>query len=206
MNSNLITSAMMPVEGMGQMSEMYKDGKTYEVMVDDKRNPGSPIFAFGLNGKIGEYPTNSKIRLLGEEIRHLYNCIYEEPVTEQVGQEKFLKLVGQRQVCRFSITPTSWDALPGNAVLLNTLGTVRVDSTKVNKYDEQLAEMQKEADMGSDISVDDMMAARENELKEFSYNDLKELANDRGLKSSGVSKAKIVESLLKFEEEVLKGD
>ena len=46
---------MMPVEGMGQMAEMYKDGKTYEVMVDDKRNPGSPIFAFGLNGKIGEY-------------------------------------------------------------------------------------------------------------------------------------------------------
>ena len=210
-SDNLIYASMMPVEVMGKMTDMYKEGRTYEVMVDDRLNPGARTFSFGLNGKIGEYPTNTKIRLLGEEIQHLYNCIAEEPIAEEVGEGRYRRFVGKRQVCRFSITPTSWDALPERAVLLDVPGAAvyREDTTKAPKQDAlsgELAEMLQEIPDGKDVTVDEMMAARENELASLSYNDLKELAKERDIKYAGVSKVDLIENILGVEEKLLRGE
>ena len=42
-SDNLIYASMMPVEVMGKMTDMYKEGRTYEVMVDDRLNPGADL-------------------------------------------------------------------------------------------------------------------------------------------------------------------
>ena len=209
-SDNLIYASMMPVEVMGKMTDMYKEGRTYEVMVDDRLNPGARTFAFGLNGKIGEYPTNTRIRLLGEEIQHLYNCIAEETVTEEAGEGRYRRVVGKRQVCRFSITPTSWDALPERAVLLGLPGTkvYREDTAKtpIQEMPDELKQAISEAGTGKDVSVDEMMGARENELASLSYNDLKELAKERDIKYAGVSKVDLIENILGVEEKLLRGE
>lgn len=210
MSNNLVYSNAIPVEVMGTMSEMYKVGKTYEVMVDDRMNPGSRTFAFGLNGKIGEYPTNTRIRLLGEEIQHLYNCVFQEPLTEEVGDGRYKRVIGKKQVCRFSITPTSWDALPERAVLLNAPGQTvyREDTAKtpIQEMPDELKQAISEAGTGKDVSVDEMMGARENELASLSYNDLKELAKERDIKYAGVSKVDLIENILGVEEKLLRGE
>lgn len=210
MSNNLVYSNAIPVEVMGTMSEMYKVGKTYEVMVDDRMNPGSRTFAFGLNGKIGEYPTNTRIRLLGEEIQHLYNCVFQEPLTEEVGDGRYKRVIGKKQVCRFSITPTSWDALPERAVLLNAPGQTvyREDTTKAPIQDAVPEDMlnRQPLEPGREVTVDDMMGARENELSALSYNALKEIARERDIRYAGISKLDLVGNILEFEEKLLRGE
>lgn len=207
MGMNLIESGCMPVEVVGSMAQMFEVGKVYEVVVDDRMNPRSNRFAFGLNGKLGEYPTNTKIRLRGEEIQHLYNCTYDEPVTEESG-DGFRRVVGTRQVCRFSISPTSWGALPERAMLLQPPG---VKQMRLDAAAAPLAEENPHLEGGSeqkpsyDMTVDDMMAARQKELEYLSKEKLMELAAERGTKQSG-HKADILDALLKHEEALLRGD
>lgn len=206
---NIVESGMMPVEAIGDMSKMYKSGECYEVMVEDRMNPGAKYFSFGLNGRLGEYPTNAKIRLRGEEIQHLYNCTYESPIVEDSSSE-FRRVVGKRVVCRFSITPTHWGAIPSDGILLrktglpssakarNTLPFFSGDETV--KTDEPVAVKSSDGPQ-----IDDMLAARERELEALNIPALRELARDRGLKQNG-NKTDLIESLLKYEEKQLRGE
>lgn len=207
---NLVAAGMMPVENIGDMSTMYKSGSLYEVMVEDRMNPDSKFFSFGLNGRMGEYPTNAKIRLRGEEIQHLYNCTYESPVVEEGGEGNFRRVVGKRVVCRFAITPTQWGALPSEGTVLSTAGiTQRAKETKIPFFDE--AQQADKTDKAEDkrtssagVQPDDLLAAREKELEYMNIPALRELARDRGLKQSG-NKTDLIEALLKHEEKLLKG-
>lgn len=206
MNMNLIESGCVPVEVIGNMAHMFEAGKVYEVVVDDKMNPNSKRFAFGLNGKLGEYDTNARIRLRGEEIQHLYNCTYDEPVTEETG-DGFRRVIGTRQVCRFSISPMSWGAMPERAVLLQPPG---VTSMRLNAAaplsPEEAAGLEEEAPRQTyEVSADDMMSARQKELEYLSKEKLITLAAERGTKQTG-TKAEILDALLKYEEKLLRGE
>lgn len=208
---NLIVSGMMPVENIGDMSSMYKSGSVYEVMVEDRMNPDCKFFSFGLNGRMGEYPTNAKIRLRGEEIQHLYNCTYESPVVEDSGDGGFRRVVGKRVVCRFAITPTQWGALPTEGTVLKPAGmAVRAKKAKPPFFDEAQAAGKEAAEENfasslSGVSADDLLAAREKELEYMNISALRELARDRGITQNG-SKASLIEALLKYEEELLTGE
>lgn len=205
--SNLLESGMMPVESLGKLSDMFQRDKVYEVMVEDRMNPGSKRFSFGINGRIGDYPTNSRIRLRGDEIQHLYNCIYEEPITEQ-STTGFNVIVGKRQVCRFSITPTSWDSLPTRAVLLQPQGVVATrEDTSISAIPTDAPEITQvgQTETGKDISNDDLMAAREKELEAMDWDMLKSVAQERGVKLSGTKKSEVIKAILKIEQAVLEG-
>ena len=209
---NITASGMMPVDVLGTMADMYKADKTYEVIVDDKMHPDAKVFSFGINGRLGEYPTKTKIRLHGEEIQHLYNCQYKEPIIEESGPEKYKKVTGWRMVCRFSIVPTSWGALPDRAVLLDPTGT-RTDANTAPVSEEKAEaseelkqkEIEAAAPAMKDMSIDDMLAEREKELSAMTMSNLRELAKERGTRTFG-TKADVVDGLLKLEEKVLRGE
>ncbi len=207
---NLVVSGMMPVENIGDMSTMYKSGSVYEVMVEDRMNPDCKFFSFGLNGRMGEYPTNAKIKLRGEEIQHLYNCTYESPVVEDSGDGGFRRVVGKRVVCRFAITPTQWGALPTEGTVLKPAGMpLRANKPKLPFFDEAQPAgkdvVEENSASLSGVSADDLLAAREKELEYMNISALRELAQDRGIKQNG-SKASLIEALLKYEEELLTGE
>ena len=213
MSNNLMSVNMMPVENMSPIAKMFETGKTYEVIVDDKVNQGAKLFAFGLNGRIGEFPTNTKIRLQGEVIRHLYNCTYDSPIIKE--EDQYRRVIGFQKVCRFSITPTSWGALPDKAVLLQRPGvksyiedaTLSVpaasETTPEERSDFSSGEPMPER-MGEDVSVDDFMACRERELETMSKQELLHFASERGIKVSGsTTKATILGDILKFEQKLM---
>ena len=213
MNNNLMTVNMMPVSGMGDIKSMFQTGKTYEVIVDDKVNQSAKMFSFGLNGKIGEFPTNTKIILPGEVIRHLYNCTYDSPIIKE--EDQYRRVVGYQKVCRFSITPTSWGALPDKAVLLQRPGVksyiedatlsvpAAMEATPEERSDFASGEPMPER-MGEDVSVDDFMACRERELETMSKQELLQFASERGIKVSGsTTKATILGDILKFEQKLM---
>ena len=211
--SNLMTVNMMPVENMSTIAQMFETGKTYEVIVDDKVNQGAKIFSFGLNGMIGEYPTNTKIRLKGEVIRHLYNCTYDSPIVKE--EDSYRTIIGYQQVCRFSITPTSWGALPEKAVLLQRPGVVSYSEDATLAVPEARRATQEEEEemfggepmperMGADVSIDDFMAAREKELEIMSKAELLQFAEEHGIKVSGATtKATILDGILAFEQKLM---
>lgn len=207
---NIVTNnndGFIPVEVLGTMSEMYETGKSYEVIVEDRMHPDAKLFAFGINGRLGEYPTKTKICLKGEEIQHLYNCQFEQPVIEESGPDKYRKVTGRRMVCRFAITPTTWGSLPERAVLLDKSGT-RKDSNTVPIIKEtpvEEIETIQENKMGTDITANDMMAAREKELADMDWADLQAEAKSRGTRQTG-KKSEIIDAILKAEEAVLKGE
>lgn len=204
MDTSLVTADMIPAEVVGDMSKMFEAGKSYEVIVSDKMNPSAKEFAFGHNGHLGEYPTNARIRLKGEEIQHLFNCVYEVPITEVSG-DGFPRVTGKRMVCRFSITPTSWGALPENAVLIQPHGvqSARVDAEKAAHSREEKAAQEHM----HNVAVDEMMADRQKELETLSAEQLKELAAERGIDvKDGSSTACVVDAILKFEEKMLRGE
>ena len=204
--TNIIEAGFIPAESIHDITKMFEQGKAYEVIVHDKLNPSSKTFAFGINGRLGEYPTNKKIRLLGEEICHLYNCVYREPVTED--SNGYPKIIGSREVCRFSITPTSWGALPERAVLLQppAVQAARVDSSKAAVPEEEPnREDAYDALPQAEVSVDELMAAREAELSALSKDKLAALAAERGTKQSG-TKAEILGALLAYEAKLLSGE
>lgn len=217
MQDNLIAGNLMPVGTLGTMAEMFEKGKIYEVMVDDRVNAGSKTFSFGLNGRIGEYPTNMKIQLRGEEIQHLYNCTYENAITEETGDGKFQRVVGYQTVCRFAITPTSWgalrgilpEALPERAVLLQKPGVpvYRENANNATLIEApspaaQFEPMPEKSDEG--MTVDDFMAARQKELEIMSKNDLMSFATERGIEvKNSLNKAAVLDSILKFEEALM---
>lgn len=213
MSNNLMSVNMMPVENMSPIAKMFETGKTYEVIVDDKVNQGAKLFSFGLNGRIGEFPTNTKIRLQGEVIRHLYNCTYDSPIIKE--EDQYRRVIGFQKVCRFSITPTSWGALPDKAVLLQRPGvksyiedaTLSVpaasETTPEERSDFSSGEPMPER-MGEDVSVDDFMACRERELETMSKQELLHFASERGIKVSGsTTKATILGDILKFEQKLM---
>lgn len=57
-----------------------------------------------------------------------------------------------------------------------------------------------------EVTVDDMMGARENELSALSYNALKEIARERDIRYAGISKLDLVGNILEFEEKLLRGE
>ena len=213
MSNNLMSVNMMPVENMSPIAKMFETGKTYEVIVDDKVNQGAKLFAFGLNGRIGEFPTNTKIRLKGEVIRHLYNCTYDSPIIKE--EDQYRRVIGYQKVCRFSITPTSWGALPDKAVLLQRPGVVSyLDDATVSVPEANAATPEEQEEfmgvepmpekMGADVSVDDFMACREKELETMSKIELLQFASERGIKVSGsTTKATILGDILDFEQKLM---
>lgn len=209
MYQNIVESGMLPVEAIGDMSAMYKVGELYEVMVEDRMNPEAKYFSFGLNGKLGEYPTNAKIRLRGEEIQHLYNCTYEAPIVEDSSSE-YRRVVGKRVVCRFSITPTRWGAIPSDGVVLSTAGLPPVSKAAAklpffSGADDAAADGPEAVKTAGGPQIDDMLAAREKELEALNIPNLRELARERGLKQNG-NKTDLIESLLRYEEKKLRGE
>lgn len=209
--ANLLVSNMTPVQDMGRMKDMFETGKAYEVIVDDKVNQGAKMFSFGLNGRIGEFPTNTTVILKGEVIRHLYNCTYDNPIIKEEGEGHYRRVVGYQKVCRFSITPTSWGALPEKAVLLQRPGVVSYSEDATLAVPEAAASEQSAGGaepmpekMGPDITVDDLMASREKELELMSKQELLQYAAERGIKVSGSSmKATILDDILEFSRKLL---
>lgn len=200
---NAVEQGMLPVEVIGEMSHMYKNGETYEVMVEDRMNPGTKFFSFGLNGRVGEYPTNAKIRLKGEEIQHLYNCTYESPVVEDAPGD-FRRVVGKRVVCRFSITPTMWGALPPDGVLLGGGECARPAPEEAPFPGREDAPDGPAPRGDGGPSADELLAAREGELERMSVTSLREIASGLGLRQGG-GKPDLVASILRREEEIMKG-
>lgn len=207
---NIVEMGMLPVEAIGDMAAMYKKGELYEVMVEDRMNPDAKYFSFGLNGRLGEYPTNAKIRLRGEEIQHLYNCTYESPIVQESAND-FRRVVGKRVVCRFAITPTKWGAIPSDGVVPDARGVVAKPTASLPFFaqndeqdkDEQAAEQPAQAANGP--AIDDMLAAREKELEAMTIPTLRDLSRDCGLKQNG-NKTDLIEALLKYEEKKLRGE
>jgi hypothetical protein len=207
---NIVEMGMLPVEAIGDMASMYKKGELYEVMVEDRMNPDAKYFSFGLNGRLGEYPTNAKIRLRGEEIQHLYNCTYESPIVQESAND-FRRVVGKRVVCRFAITPTKWGAIPSDGVVLDARGVSAKPAATLPFFaqndeqdkDEQAAEQPAQAANGP--AIDDMLAAREKELEAMTIPTLRDLSRDCGLKQNG-NKTDLIEALLKYEEKKLRGE
>ena len=207
---NIVEMGMLPVEAIGDMASMYKKGELYEVMVEDRMNPDAKYFSFGLNGRLGEYPTNAKIRLRGEEIQHLYNCTYESPIVQESAND-FRRVVGKRVVCRFAITPTKWGAIPSDGVVLDARGVSAKPAATLPFFaqndeqdkDEQAAEQLPRTANGP--AIDDMLAAREKELEAMTIPTLRDLSRDCGLKQNG-NKTDLIEALLKYEEKKLRGE
>ena len=207
---NIVEMGMLPVEAIGDMAAMYKKGELYEVMVEDRMNPDAKYFSFGLNGRLGEYPTNAKIRLRGEEIQHLYNCTYESPFVQESAND-FRRVVGKRVVCRFAITPTKWGAIPSDGVVPDARGVVAKPTASLPFFsqndepvkDEQTAEQLPQTANGP--AIDDMLAAREKELEAMTIPTLRDLSRDCGLKQNG-NKTDLIEALLKYEEKKLRGE
>ncbi len=207
---NIVEMGMLPVEAIGDMAAMYQKGELYEVMVEDRMNPDAKYFSFGLNGRLGEYPTNAKIRLRGEEIQHLYNCTYESPIVQESAND-FRRVVGKRVVCRFAITPTKWGAIPSDGVVLDARGASAKPAVTLPFFaqndepckDEQAPEQASPAVNGP--AIDDMLAAREKELEAMTIPTLRDLSRDCGLKQNG-NKTDLIEALLKYEEKKLRGE
>lgn len=194
-------------------ADIFEDGKLYEVIVDDKLNPTVKTFAFGINGKLGEYPTNTKIKLRGELIRHLYNCVFLQPETQDSNDGQFRRIVGTREVCRFAITPTSWGALPEGGVLLGSAGRqVPNEIAASDKAVKAAAEQNKGAadayDNGVDVNADissDILAEKQREYELKTKEELIAIAKERGVKNYG-NKAEILDALMEFEEKQVKGE
>lgn len=207
---NIVEMGMLPVEAIGDMASMYKKGELYEVMVEDRMNPDAKYFSFGLNGRLGEYPTNAKIRLRGEEIQHLYNCTYESPIVQESAND-FRRVVGKRVVCRYAITPTKWGAIPSDGVVLDARGVSAKGAVSLPFFsqdaerveDEHTAEQPSQTANGP--AIDDMLAAREKELEAMTIPTLRDLSRDCGLKQNG-NKTDLIDALLKYEEKKLRGE
>ena len=207
---NIVEMGMLPVEAIGDMAAMYKKGELYEVMVEDRMNPDAKYFSFGLNGRLGEYPTNAKIKLRGEEIQHLYNCTYQSPIVQESAND-FRRVVGKRVVCRFAITPTKWGAIPSDGVVIDARGANAKPAVSLPFFaqndeqskGEQTAEQLPQTANGP--AIDDMLAAREKELEAMTIPTLRDLSRDCGLKQNG-NKTDLIEALLKYEEKKLRGE
>lgn len=208
---NIVEMGMLPVEAIGDMAAMYKKGELYEVMVEDRMNPDAKYFSFGLNGRLGEYPTNAKIRLRGEEIQHLYNCTYQSPIVQESADNGYRRVVGKRVVCRYAITPTKWGAIPSDGVVLDARGVSAKGAASLPFFaqnddqgkGERATELPPQTANGPEI--DDMLAAREKELEAMTIPTLRDLSRDCGLKQNG-NKTDLIEAILKYEEKKLRGE
>lgn len=208
---NIVEMGMLPVEAIGDMAAMYKKGELYEVMVEDRMNPDAKYFSFGLNGRLGEYPTNAKIKLRGEEIQHLYNCTYQSPIVQESADNGYRRVVGKRVVCRYAITPTKWGAIPSDGVVLDARGVSAKGAASLPFFaqnddqgkGERTTELPSQTANGPEI--DDMLAAREKELEAMTIPTLRDLSRDCGLKQNG-NKTDLIEAILKYEEKKLRGE
>ena len=194
-------------------ADIFEEGKLYEVIVDDKLNPEVKMFSYGINGVLGEYPTNTKIKLRGEVIRHLYNCVYLQPITQESKDGTFNRVTGTLEVCRFAITPTSWGALPDSGVLLGSAGKQAANEAAAREQNVKVAsESGKEAADAHDESANanndiasDMLAAKQREYELKTKEELIALAKERDIKSYG-NKADILDALMAQEEKDIKGE
>ena len=191
----------------GTMNDMYKDNMFYEVSVTDQLSPEAQTFVVGVNGKLSSYPTKTRIRISGRELKVLMDAQIPD---EQVEMENgFRKVIGVKYIDRFAINIKELGAFPSaKATILQPFGvkTVHLDAPRSletlpeGPSPEDIEAMSEPEAEGVEHTLDQALEARREELEEETKEVLKAHAEGLGIVVyPRMNKSTIVDSILKVE-------
>jgi hypothetical protein len=192
----------------GTMNDMYKDNMFYEVSVTDQLSPEAKTFVVGINGKLSSYPTRTRIRISGRELKVLMDAQIPD---EQVAMENgFRRVVGVKYIDRFAINIKALGAFPSaKATILQPFGvkTVHLDAPRsleatpeVASPEDIVGSMQEPEPESAEHEIDHVLEVRREELESEQRDVLKAHAEGLGINvTPRMNKAVIVDAILKAE-------